>query len=58
MPSFCVTAGVYLNRYQYLPLFEVPFAPAPGQLSAPLHQTTSRRAGSFKICVFCGFPFL
>ena len=59
VPSFFTNVGVYLNRYQYLPSFEVPARPAPRQLFAPLHHTGSRFAGTFRICVFGGcFPFL
>ncbi len=61
LPLFVVNVGVYLNRYQYLPSFEVPFAPAPGQPfdAVTLHHTGSRFAGTFRICVFDGgFPFL
>src|SRR6516165_4632137 len=52
VPFFSVTVGRYLNRYQYLPSFEVPFRPAPMQLPAPLHQTGSRFAGTLRISVF------
>src|SRR5579884_1441444 len=59
-PSGCwADGGKYLNRYQYLPVDEVPFAPAPMQLLAGVHQTASRFAGSFITTVFAGrFPFL
>ena len=46
-PLFVTLLGVYLNRYQYLPLFELPFEPAPGHPVETLQKTGSRCAGTF-----------
>src|SRR3954447_3308375 len=54
-----VSAGGSLNRYQYSPLFERPFEPAPRQLAvAILQETGSRCAGTFSTSVPGGCPFL
>src|SRR5215467_5332180 len=44
--SLPVSAGGSLNRYQYLPVFEVPFDPAPGQPLLTLQKTVARFAGT------------
>src|SRR5262245_51808605 len=57
--SLPVSAGGSLNRYQYLPSFEVPFDPAPGQLPAPLQKTGCVFSGTFSTSVPGGcFPSL
>src|SRR5579884_3944573 len=46
--------GKYLNRYQYVPLVETPFAPAPRQPFWTGHETTIRWAGTASTCVPAG----
>src|SRR6476661_318552 len=54
--SLPVSAGGSLNRYQYSPLFERPFVPAPRQLAvAILQETGSVLAGTFSTCVSGGW---
>src|SRR3954452_24534717 len=58
--SWPVSAGGSLNRYQYSPLFEHPFEPAPRQLAVAILQETGWvLAGTFSTCVSGGcFPSL
>src|SRR6476660_3219965 len=59
--SLPVSAGGSLNRYQYSPLFERPFEPAPVQpfVGETWQKTGSVLAGTFSTCVPGGcFPFL
>src|SRR5215472_13322020 len=49
--SLPVSAGGSLNRYQYTPVFEVPFEPAPGQLFTPVQKTGCVPAGTFSTSV-------
>src|ERR1700751_950383 len=47
-------SGKYLNRYQYVPVFEVPFVPWPRQPFACGHDTARRFAGVARIFVLGG----